>query len=602
MVSFVLTFLSVFVLYFAVLLSGNAKAGLIADALPGNISVSIPTASGIDVNFGMNQMFTVNWMHDYDFNKNAKDPNQYADPEGLIRNEYWTHQVYFPIEFVKKNSWRALLLVSYKQTPSGTLNYNVDQAGVDNDRWRVERAFFEFKLPIDKVNAWLGVGHNSYFVDYLLIYGDDDPGIQFYGNYDKFSWNVKYVRKSEQTDKVTMGYDSNRDLLAVNLKYDLGKFFKPELFFLWDKNNAMTVWQTLSSPILSTYCPNPNPNNPYCQLLVYYNNGLPTQGIYPYSSYPIENAGTWDIWYAGIGGQGLIGPIMYLFEVAYQGGKVKMNNSTTFMLPKKNPTSQTDLVRYVDDFDVSSYSAMLLLMTDLGYVFKNLGKFVVSIGGIYFKGDDNPYDTDLKGWVGATSGTRFLPVTTFYTIPVHGGTQNPVIGTPTYAWNPSGWGISPGIGGLSGQPLDIYASGAHGDNPGLIAGVLTIDWFPKKELEIKLQAKYLRWDTTNPIEVQLGKNLAGFFRAPYELDSSKFSSAGGINGALSRARTTNIDKEIGWEINALIAYDLYKEVTLFAGASVLIPGSGPEDINYILYNRKDADTAWHLQLGVRFIF
>lgn len=596
MLSLILSLL-LFLTFLPALFLGRANAGLIADALPGRESISISTQSGIDVNFGMNQMFHVDWAHDYDFYKNAKDPNQYTDPEGLVRNDYWAHQVYFPITFTKKDQWRAHMLFSYKQTPTGTLNFNVDQAGVDNDRWRVERAFFEFKLPFKDVNAWLGVGHNSYFVDYLLIYGDDDPGIQFYGNYGKFSWNAKYVRKSEQTDKVSFGYDSNRNVLAVNLKYELSKAFKPELFFAWDKNNAMTLWQPLSSPILSTYCPSFNLTNPYCQLLAYYQNGKADSGVYPYSSLPVENAGTWNIWYGGIGSQGVIGPVMYIAEVAYQGGNVDLKNNP-LMVPKKNPASPLDLVKYVDHYDVSSLSAMLFLATDLGYVFKNLGKFVVSIGGIYFQGDDNPYDSDLKGWVGVTGGSRFFPLTTFYTIPVHGGTSNPVIGTPTYAWNPSGWGIGPGIGGLSGQTLDIYDAGAHGDNPGLWAGVFTIDWFPKKELEIKLQAKYLRWDKTDVIETQLGKNQAGFFRAPYELDRSKFD----LNSALVRAKKTSVDKEIGWELNGLVAYDIYNEVTVYAGASILFPGDGPKDINYILYGDRDADPAWHLQFGVRFIF
>jgi hypothetical protein len=572
----------------------KADAELIADALAGRQTVTISTQSGIDVIFGMNQMFHIDWAHDYDFYKKTRDPNQYTDPEGLVRNEYWAHQVYFPISFSKKDAWRAHMVFSYKQTPTETQFYPVDQFGVDNDRWRVERAYFEFKLPFKDVNAWLGVGHDGWVFDYLLIYGDDDPGIRFYGNYGKFSWDAKYIRKSQQTNKVDFGYDSNRNVLAVKLKYELLKAFNPELFFLWDKNNAMTLWQPLSKPILLSYCPLFNPANPYCQLLYYYENGKSDSGIYPYSSRPVSDAGTWNIYYAGIGSQGIVGPIMYIAEFAYQGGSVDIKENQ-FLVPTKNLLSP---VRYIDRYDVNSYSALLYLITDLGYVLKDLNKFVVSIGGVYFKGDDNPYDKDLEGFVGSTSGSRFFPLTTFYTIPVHGGTSNPVIGTPTYAWNPTGWGIGPGIGGLSGQPLDIYNVGAHGDNPGLLAGVFTIDWFPKKELEVKLQAKYLRWDTTKVIETQLGKNYAGFFRAPYELDKSKFD----LNSALVRARNTSIDKEIGWELNGLVAYDLYREVTLYVGGSILFPGDGPKDINYILYGDRDADPAWHIQFGVRFIF
>ena len=576
------------------------QAKLIPESKSGFRRVVIPTQSGIEVRMGMNQIFHINWLKDHDFYSDARDPNYLTDPEGFIRDNFMFHQVYFPIDFVKKDQWKAHIVFSYKGSDfdqgkdanAGTFE------GVDYDRWRVERAAFDFKLNFLPFNAWLQVGHDSYFVDYLLVYGDDDPGIRLYGNAGKFSFDAKYVRKSEQTDEADFGSDSNRDVFAIKMSYDFGKFAKPTLSFVWDRNGAMTLWQSLPripSPTVAAACQN---------LLIACSGGdlascakvkqqclfsdlseaLSGGKLPQYSSLPKDNAGTWDIYYLALSSTGIIGPFRYFAEFAYQFGEVDLDGKGMLM-----PDGT-----FEDQFDVNAWAGMLFLATDLGYVFPSLGKFVVSFGGVYFSGDDDASDDDLEGFVGATSGLRFFPLTGFYTIPVHGGTQNPVIGTPTYAWNPTGWGVGPGIGGLAGQPVDLYSLGAHGDNPGLWALLFTIDWYPTKKWEIKAQVKYLQWVETDPIETQLGKNRIGMFRAPYQLDESEFN--------YNKAAAEDIDEEIGWEINTFFNYEIYQGVNIQGGFSILFPGDGIEDINKVLYNDDDADPAWHARLGVRFLF
>ena len=588
----------------------QVQAKLIPEAKSGFRSVEISTKSGIDVRFGMNEIFHINWMKNYDFYDDASDPVLYTDPEGAIRDNFMFHQVYFPIDFVKKDQWKAHIVISYKGSDfdQGADANAGSFEGVDYDRWRVERASFAFKLNFLPFNAWLEVGHDSYIADYLMIYGDDDPGIRLYGNIGKFTFDAKYIRKSEQTDVADFGTDSNRDLLAVKLGYDFGKMFKPNLVFLWDRNGAMTNWQTLpklpdtlANLCLSNYyaCLS---GNPVACLFVQSNcNGMAVSnftdlisgGELPkYSSVPIEDAGTWDIYYVGLAANGIIGPFKYFLEIAYQFGDVDLKGDGMLM-----PDGD-----YEDHFDVNAWAGMLFLATDLGYKFPSLGRFIVSFGGVYFSGDDDAKDDDLEGYTGATEGMRFFPLTGFYTVPVHGGTQNPVIGTPTYSWSPKGWGVGPGVGGLTGQPLDLYDGGYHGDNPGLWALMLTIDWYPTPKWEIKAQVKYLQWVDTEPIEAQLGKYTLSttpfgdiyFFRTPYTVDEDEFK--------YNRDDADDIDEEIGWEINTFVNYEIYKGVNLQAGFSILFPGDGIEDVNKVLYDDDDADPAWHARVGVRFLF
>ncbi len=522
--------------------------GLAWSASAGVLSVRIPTKSGIEARFGMVELFTVNWAKDYDFYSDASDPAWHADPEGVVRDNYMSHMVYFPIDFVKAGQWRAHLLISYKGSDFDQgADYNKDTFnGVDYDRWRVERAYFEFKLKFLPVNAWLGVGHDIWALDReggALVYFDDDPGIRFYGNYDKFTWDFKFARKSEQTDSQAFKTDSNRDLYALKLGYDFGPCFKPHVFFAYDHNGAAD-W--------------------------------PGYG---------NDAGTWNIYYVGANFVGKVGPFMYQAEAVYQGGNVDVNGAG-WLQPDGD---------YEDSFDVSAWAGLINFQVDLAQWIPSLNKFVIGLGGIYFSGDDDPNDNDLEGFVGMTNGTRFFKPWSMGTLPVHGANAQPVVGNTIYSWNPLNWGVGPGIGGVIGQPYaDVSGLGAHGDNPGLWAIVFSLDWVPAADWNVKAMVKYMQWDDTDVIEAQLGDNDIGYFRAPYSVDPGEAD--------YRPDKAHSIDDEIGWETDLMVSYKIYPNVTLFGGVSVLFPGNGIDDINKVLYNDDDSDPAWHGQLGVKFVF
>ncbi len=508
----------------------------VATASAGVLSVRVPTKSGIEARFGMVELFTVNWAKNYDFNDDESDIAWIGDPEGTVRDNYMSHMVYFPVDFVKAGEWRAHMLFSYKGSDfdQGKDANSSELNGVDYDRWRVERAYFEFKLNFLPFNAWLGVGHDIWGLDReggAMVYFDDDPGIRFYGNVGKFVWDIKYARKSEQTDKADLGTDSNRDVLMAKVGYDFGQVFKPHLFFAWDRNGAS----------------------------------------------PAPYEGTWDIYYLGANAVGKVGAFMYQAEFVWQTGSVELDGDGV-----KMPDGD-----YEDNFDVNAWAALLNLQVDLAQWVPSLNKFVVGLGGVYYSGDDDAKDDDLEGFVGVTNGMRFFKPWSMGTLPVHGVNTQPVIGNTIYGWNPTGWGVGPGIGGVVAQP--IYAIdaakaykvgkagnlGAHGDNPGLIAGVFTIDWVPTKKWAIKAMVKYLRWDETEPIECSLEE--AGFERG-------------------------SVDEEIGWETDLMVSYKIYPNVTIFGGISALFPGDGIDDINDIVYDDSDSDVAYHGQIGVKFVF
>ena len=533
--------------------------GLFTASRAGILSVRIPTKSGIEARFGMVELFTVNWAKNYDFYDDASDPAWLGDPEGAVRDNYMSHMVYFPIDFVKPGEWRSHILISYKGSDfdQGADANAGSFEGVDYDRWRVERAYFEFKLNFLPFNAWLGVGHDLWTLDRptgALVYFDDDPGIRLYGNIGKFTFDMKYIRKSEQTDSQAFETDSNRDVIAAKFGYDFGPYFKPNLFFAWDHNGAMRGWGWSGAPgdVISSV------------------------------SYG-DDAGTWNIYYVGFGAHGKIGPVMYQFEGVYQGGDVDIKG-TGWGLPGGD---------YEDEFDVSAWAGLINFQVDLAQWIPALNKFVVGLGGVYFSGDDDADDDDLEGFVGVTNATRFFKPWSMGTLPVHGVNEQPVIGNTIYGWNPLNWGVGPGIGGVIGQPKHGHGLDAHGDNPGLWAIVFTIDWVPTPKWNIKAMVKYMEWDDTDPIEEQLGKTT-GYVLLPYGVDSSELDYNPG--------EADSIDEEIGWETDLMISYKIYPNVTVFGGISALWPGDGIDDINKVLYDDDDSDVAWHGQLGVKFVF
>lgn len=501
----------------ALFLAGTAKAGV--------LSVKIPTQSGIEAQFGMIQEFSINFANEYDFYKDARyvvDPQNSsrtiewetfaADPGGTNRGDYWNHWVYFPISFVKKDQWKAYMLFSYKHGSLAGTEYNEDQAGVDNDRWRVERAYFEFKLPLScDVNSYIGVGHDVWALDVAtggLIYYDDDPGIRWYGNYKKFAWDFKWARKAERTDTVSLGFDSNRDVWLLKLSYDVAKEFKPSLYLAWDRNSR-------------------------------------------------DSTSEFDVYHVGFGALGTVGPVDYQFEVAYQGGNAEPG------------------------YDVSAWAALINFQVDLARWVPALNKFVVGLGGLYASGDDNTTDKDLEGYTGVVTATRFFKPWDLGGLPVHGANQQKTIGTTIYSWLPVNLGVGPKIAGVVGEP------NAFGANPGLLAGVLSVDWTVTPKLNLKALVKYLRWDETAPVAAYYaGLGFGSLSNGEICVDSV----------------CKKIDEEIGWETDLLLTYKLYDEVTLFAGASILFPGNGIDDVNWVRFGKSDSDPAYHIQAGVRFLF
>jgi hypothetical protein len=487
--------------------------GLTWTASAGVLSVRVPTKSGIEARFGMVELFTVNWAKNYDFYDDASDPKWIGDPEGGVRDNYMSHMVYFPVDFVKKGQWRAHMLFSYKMSDfdqGADWNHTTFDGG-DYDRWRVERAYFEFKLNfLDGVNSWIGVGHDIYTIDRetgALVYFDDDPGIGLYGNYEKFSWRLQFLRKSEQTDSQAFETDSNRDVYFLKLKYDFGPYAKPFVFAALDHNGAM----------LLKYDVVDNEHDPTSVIT----NNIDKD----------FNKGNWNVYYLGFGMTGKVGPVMYQMEGVYQGGNADLRGDGMLMTDGD----------YEDSFDYDAWAGLINFQIDLAQWIPALNKFVVGLGGIYLSGDDDADDDDLEGFTGITGGTRFFKPWSMGTLPVHGVNQQPVVGNFIYSWAPAtSWGYGPYAGGVLGRGND------YGANPGLIAGVFTIDWVPVEKWNVKAMVKYMEWDDTDVIEKQLGDNDIGYYRFPYSVDPDELD--------YRPDKADDIDEEIGWETDLMVSY------------------------------------------------
>jgi hypothetical protein len=334
----------------------------------------------------------------------------------------------------------------------------VDQTEVDNRGrdYGLERLHGSVAIPgLEQVR--FHAGWDIYYMDAVdagagFIYGDDDPGFWFTGDFDSIKLQVGYHKKLESNfaardqvdylnDQAGVKSDNDRDLYDAMLTYNVNDDNEVRFMASYD------VMKTRST-----------------------------------SNFGATNKGAdVETYRLGILYKGKFGIIEPEAEFAYQGGTADNIELETGAAPAAG-----------DDFDIKAYAAyadVAVNLTDaIGF------KVMPHVGFMYTSGDDDGDDDDLEGYCAVANAQRFTP--RFGGEDTIIGDNNILLGTILYGYIPELYGSMGGTqqGGVATGGLANGSVGGRGDNPGmtLIGGGITIE--PKPFISYRTNFMWIEWN------------------------------------------------------------------------------------------------------------
>ncbi|MEE9122063.1 MAG: hypothetical protein V3U56_12390 [Syntrophobacteria bacterium] len=378
---------------------------------------------------------------------------QHTNEAGNVAQDYIRTEarLYFTGED-KDKKWS---LYSALEFDSAVDQNNVDRRGRD---YGLERLHGIIKIPgLEQVS--FHAGWDIYYMDAVdagagFIYGDDDPGFWFTGDFDSIEFQVGYHKKFENNfasrdeaeflgDAANVSSDEDRDLYSAMLTYHVNDDNEVRFMGLYD------IMKTRSST-----------NFP----------GVTNKGA------DVET------YRVGVLYTGKLGIFEPEFEFVYQGGEANNINLETGATPAAG-----------DDFDIKAYAVygdVALNLTDLvGF------KVMPHVGFMYTSGDDDGDDDDLEGYSAVANAQRFTP--RFGGEDTIIGDGNILLGTILYGYLPELYGSMGGTqnqGGVSTGGLANGSQGGRGDNPGMtmIGGGITIE--PREYISYRTNFMWIEWN------------------------------------------------------------------------------------------------------------
>ncbi len=444
--------------------------------------------------------------------------------QGYIRTEA---RLYFTGED-KDKKWS---LYSALEFDSAVDQNNVDRRGRD---YGLERLHGSIKIPgLEQVR--FHAGWDIYYMDAVdagagFIYGDDDPGFWFTGDFDSLEFQVGYHKKFENNftsrdeaefldDQAGVSSDNDRDIYSAMLTYHVNDDNEVRFMGLYD------AMKTRSTSMLTDLAGDP----------------LTTDKGADVETYRV-----------GVLYTGKLGIFEPEFEFVYQGGEA--NNVTT-------ETGATP-----DDFDIKAYAAyadVAVNLTDLvGF------KVMPHVGFMYTSGDDDGDDGDLEGYTGVANAQRFTP--RFGGEDTIIGDGNTLLGTILYGYLPELYGSMGGTqqGGVATGGLTNGSIGGRGDNPGMtmIGGGITIE--PRDYISYRTNFMWIEWNE----------------------DFETFSAVSAV--APGVPATVKIDSgTAGQQWSNSLRVSLSRNVHIFGNATFFWPGDAVKDVTKEAYGKKADDVA-----------
>ena len=371
--------------------------------------------------------------------------------QGYIRTEA---RLYFTGED-KDKKWS---LYSALEFDSAVDQNNVDRRGRD---YGLERLHGSIVIPgLEQVR--FHAGWDIYYLDAVtagagFIYGDDDPGFWFTGDFDSLEFQVGYHKKFENNfasrDEVEfiekeagIEADNDRDLYSAMLTYHIDDDNEVRFMGLYD------AMKTRAESLIDS----------------------------PLTGDPLTDQKGADVetYRLGVLYTGKLGIFEPEFEFVYQGGEA--NNVV-------NEFGET-----LPDQDIEAYAAyadVALNLTDVvGF------KVMPHVGFMYTSGDDDGDDNDLEGYCGVANAQRFTP--RFGGEDTIIGDTSVLLGTILYGYLPEFYGNLGGTqqGGVATGGLANGSVGGRGDNPGMtmIGGGITIE--PREYISYRTNFMWFEWN------------------------------------------------------------------------------------------------------------
>jgi len=414
----------------------------------------------------------------------------------------------------------------------------VDQTEVDNRGrdYGLERVHGSVAIPgLEQVR--FHAGWDIYYMDAVdagagFIYGDDDPGFWFTGDFDSIKIQAGYHKKTENNfasrdavdyleEEAGIKADNDRDLLDAMLTWFVNDDNEIRFMASFDsmKTRAESV---IDSPLTGA----------------------------PLTDQKGADVQTYRL---GILYKGKLGIVEPQLEFAYQGGEAE--------------NIVTEFGGTLPDQDIEAYAAfadVAVNLTDMvGW------KLIPHVGFMYTSGDDDPNDKNLEGYCGVANAQRFTPA--FGGEDTIIGDTNVVLGTILYGYIPEFYGNLGGTqqGGVATGGLANGSLGGRGDNPGMtmIGGGITIE--PAEYISYRTNFMWFEWNedfaVVNPSNPTGTPPAALFGPANIEI----------------KAGTA------GQQWSNSLRVSLSKHVHIFGNATLFWPGEAVKDVTEALGNKSD---------------
>jgi len=491
----------------------------------------IPTAEN-DWDFGLGTR-TVFGGVDVNFKQHTTEAGTVA--QSYIRTEA---RLYFTGED-KDKKWDLYTALEFD---SAVDQDNVDRRGRD---YGLERLHGSVAIPgLEQVR--FHAGWDIYYMDAVdagagFIYGDDDPGFWFTGDFDPIAFQVGYHKKVESNfasrdeadflnKQAGVKSDQDRDIISAMLTYKIND--DNEIRFM----GAYDLMKTRSD----------------------------TTDVFANPAAPGGTFGTTDkgadvkTYRVGLLYKGKIGIVEPEAEIAYQGGEA--NNAVNEFGALPNGSD--------DDYDIKAYALyadVALNLTDIvGF------KVIPHVGFMYTSGDDDGDDDDLEGYTAVANAQRFTP--RFGGEDTIVGDGNTLLGTILYGYIPELYGSMGGtqqFGGVATGGLANGSSGGRGDNPGMTLYGGGVEISPWEFLSYR----------TNFMWIECNEDF-------YVNSTAPPGAVGGLD------LSTKVDSgTMGQQWSNSLRVSLNKHVHIFGNVTYFWPGDVVKDVTKDVYGKKSDDVA-----------
>ncbi len=451
----------------------------------------------------------------------------HTNEAGTVSNSYIRTEarLYFNAED-KEGKWDFYSALEYD---SAVDQNEVDRRGRD---YGLERLHGSVAIPgLEQVR--FHAGWDIYFLDAVdagagFLYGDDDPGFWFTGDFDSIEFKVGYHKKVEDnflsrdeeafaiSSTENVKADNDRDIISAMLTYNIDDDNEVRFMGVYD------IMKTRNTATLTGFTDKGADVKTYRVGLLY---------------------------------TGKIGIIEPEAEFVYQGGTADNIALETGTAPAAG-----------DDFDIKAYAAyadVALNLTDMiGF------KVMPHVGFMYTSGDDDGDDDDLEGYCAVANAQRFTP--RFGGEDTIIGDGNTLLGTILYGYLPEFYGSMGGSqqGGVATGGLTSGAVGGRGDNPGMtmIGGGITIE--PKPFISYRTNFMWIEWNED------------------FRTFSAVSAVAPGVPATVKIKSGT-----AGQQWSNSLRISLNKHVHIFGNATFFWPGEAIEDVTEKVYGEKSDDVA-----------